>query len=230
VIQPSSCHGLGPATTHPVPSFPGAFTRHRAVEPRVKVGNSHQSWPGRAEQRGYRMACVLSCALFAPGPWGHTPPRDFPGPAPSPSTPEQEDFRMSPQGKFGVEMDRSSEPAHSSRVLDKNRQNDPFPRARKCAIFGVRFSSLTHHPAPTRQNTAFPRSRPQLPRRAYAGAYAYPAPCSDLPPPALCPASRQRTTAWRRPGKEERERNPSEMLVVGWATAGRQPCVAVAGG
>ena len=62
-----------------------------------------------------------------------------------------------------------------------------------------------------------------------AGAYAYPAPVPDLPPPALCPGSRQRTTAWRRPGKEERERDSSEMLFVGWASDGRQRCVAVAG-
>jgi hypothetical protein len=66
--------------------------------------------------------------------------------------------------------------------------------------------------------------------RAYAGAYAYPAPVPDLPPPALCPGSRQRTTAWRSPGQEGRQSDSSEMLVVGWAAAGRQLCVAVVGG
>jgi hypothetical protein len=93
-----------------------------------------------------------------------------------------------------------------------------------------RFSSHTHQAAPTRENTAFPRSRVPISTRASAGAYAYPAPVPDLPPPALCPGSRQRTTAGRRSSQEERESDPSEMLVVRWAAAGRQRCVAVAGG
>jgi hypothetical protein len=56
---------------------------------------------------------------------------------------------------------------------------------------------------------------PILPR-AYAGAYAYPAPVPDLPPPALCPGSRQQIMVWRRPGKEERERDSSGTLFAGW--------------
>lgn len=38
-----------------------------------------------------------------------------------------------------------------------------------------RFSRPAHTPTPTPQNTAFPRSRPLMRGRAYAGAYAYPA-------------------------------------------------------
>ena len=51
-----------------------------------------------------------------------------------------------------------------------------------------RFSSLTHSLAPTPENTAFPPSRVPILTRAYAGAYAYPAPRS---PPAA-----SRTTPW----------------------------------
>src|SRR5262249_44546730 len=103
-------------------------------------------------------------------------------------------------------------------------RNGPVPKTGPQAQFGCailficerRFSSLTHQAAPTRKNTAFPRSRlPILPR-----AYAYPAPVPVLPPPALCPGSRQRTTAWRRPGKEERDRDSCEMLFAGWRRAG----------
>ena len=51
-----------------------------------------------------------------------------------------------------------------------------------------RFSRLTHQAAPARENTAFRLSRVPILPRAYAGAYAYPAPRS---PPAA-----SRTTPW----------------------------------
>jgi hypothetical protein len=53
------------------------------------------------------------------------------------------------------------------------------------ALLPRRFSRPAHHLKKTLQNKAFPQHRANSRRRAYAGAYAYSAPRSDIQPPLL---------------------------------------------
>jgi YD repeat-containing protein len=85
-------------------------------------------------------------------------------------------------------MERFPGPAHK-----------PNSGVQYCLFCERRFSSLAHVPTPTSENTAFSRSRPRLPGRAYSGAYAYPGPgqpflafgrhISDLSQPPLSRAA-----------------------------------------
>ena len=106
-----------------------------------------------------------------PAPRSHAPTsrtllRD--GPAEMPVRLSDETYLCRREGRLGLfsrGMGRPRRPAHK-----------PNSGVQYCLFCERRFSSLTHSPTLTLENAAFPRSRPLLGSRAYAGAYAYAAP------------------------------------------------------